>query len=137
MRFAKIIIIIPLIILVGCNKVRNYQINIINETGLEIQDLELSGTSEYHYAIPKDGETGVKTIQWVGPKYNLLGQNFISLRVKSFSDSTKIYIDSVKCGKVIAVDDLKSKKTNTLKLKYIYEKDTNETCNPHKFSYEL
>ena len=59
----------------SCNKIRTYPINIKNSTGFDIQELEFTGTTDYLFEIPKDGETGCVKIEWKGPRKNFIANN--------------------------------------------------------------
>ena len=89
-KMRKQILLIALIsmIVLGCNKERSYTINLINETQFDIHELELSGTSDYTFAINRGEETGNAIIEWIGARSHWNGEHCFSYYINDFSDST-------------------------------------------------
>ena len=127
-------ILLVLVTFLGCNKVRTYKINIVNNTEFDILELKLSGTTEYNYSIVKGGETGVHEIEWKGSRSHLDGEYGFSYRVNSFSDSIMVYNDSSKCGFSIIVNDLSEVEVNTLTL-YLSDSDLS-ACGNYVFKID-
>jgi len=128
------LILLVLITFLGCNKVRTYKINIVNNTEFDILELKLSGTTEYKYSIDKGGETGVHEIEWEGSRSYLDGEYGFNYRVNSFSDSLMEYNDSSKCGFTIFVNDLSEVEVNTLTL-YLSDSHSS-TCGNYVFKID-
>jgi len=119
MKSFFIIILILSSFLGSCNKVRKYRFNIVNETGVEINKMELTGTTDYEFEIEKNGETGESQIQWKGPRSHLNGEYCFSYYVYSFTDIDSTYNDENPCGGCVVVRHLSQKKLNVLTLRKV------------------
>ena len=107
---------------------------IVNKTGFKIQNLELNGTTNYNFAIEKDKETGVCKIEWKGYRTGDDGNYSFWYKVKSFSDSTIMYVDSAKCANNIVVNDLSETNVNILTL---HIEDVGQSdCDPYNFKID-
>ncbi|MFT6747295.1 MAG: hypothetical protein ACJAZ2_001645 [Glaciecola sp.] len=122
--------------LFGCNKVRSYQINILNETGYEILEMTLHGKTEYTFSVPLDGETGKEIIEWEGSRTGWGGPLGFTYIVNSFSDSNFVYTDSSRCGWNVTVEDMSQDEMNILTLKLHSSNDTSSTCGPYRFKID-
>lgn len=133
MFFFKSFWIISIITIFGCNKIRKYRINIVNETGVHINKLDIEGTTDYNFSIEKDGETGVKNIEWKGPRSYSAGEHCFSYFVYSFSNQDSTYNVASPCGGCVVVKDLSQKDLNILTLKKV---DPGESTCEHYFKID-
>lgn len=112
-------------ILFSCKKEKKYEINIINETGVDINNLTLDGTSVYHYHIPANGETGLSEIEWKGLRMNpFSGDLVFGYSVTSYTEGSNTYSDTIGCEHGFIMRDLSTRKTNKL----IIMKSTKSEC---------